>query len=158
MKNIKPIKYKEAPKYPGIVKDMAFIVSNNILAQDIVTTIKKSGGRLLTDVTIFDVYTGDKIDNDKKSIAFSLTFEDSTRTLTDEEVMNVFNKIIDGTYKGGQVVVNTLASGGVGIADSTDKNVPKDILDYVEKEAQKIKDGEITVPENAEEYKEIFGE
>ena len=93
-KIIKPIKYKESSKYPEIKKDLAFIVNKNILAGDIMDQIKKSGGRLLTNIEIFDVYTGDNVKEDEKSIAYSLTFSDPTRTLTDEEVTEVFNKVI----------------------------------------------------------------
>lgn len=93
--SIKPLKYKECSKFPEIKKDMAFIVDNDIMAGELIATIKKSGGRLLSDISVFDVYVGDKIDKNKKSIAFSLTFSDSNKTLTDEEVNVVFNKIID---------------------------------------------------------------
>ena len=54
--------------------------------------IRQSGGRLLTDIDVFDLYPN--IEEGKKSLAYKLTFSDPTRTLTDEEVMNVFNKII----------------------------------------------------------------
>ena len=91
----KPIKFKEAPKYPAIEKDLAFIIDKNISAGEVETVIKKAGGRLLTDVKIFDVYTGENVPSDKKSIAYNLTFQDDNRTLTDEEVMTNFNKIID---------------------------------------------------------------
>ena len=94
IQKVKPLKYKEVNKYPSIVKDMAFIVDKNIFASNIIETIKKSGGRLLTNIDIFDVYKGDNIGEDKVSIAFSLTFEDNTRTLSDEEVNTIFNKII----------------------------------------------------------------
>ena len=50
---------------------------------------------MLTNVEVFDVYTGENVDKDKKSIAYKLTFTDMDKTLTDEEVMNVFHKIID---------------------------------------------------------------
>ena len=93
-KIIKPIKYKESSKYPEIKKDLAFIVNKNILAGDIIEQIKRSGGRLLTNVEVFDVYTGENVSEDEKSIAYSLTFSDPTRTLTDEEVTEVFNKVI----------------------------------------------------------------
>lgn len=96
---IKPIKYREVSKYPSIDKDMAFIIDKNIMAEDIIKTIKKSGGRKLFDVRVFDVYHGANIDKDKKSIAFALTFLDDTKTLTDEEVTNLFNKIIDEVKK-----------------------------------------------------------
>ena len=56
--------------------------------------IKKAGSRLLTDIQVFDVYMGDKIEEDEKSIAYSLTFSDLNRTLSEEEVMVLFNRII----------------------------------------------------------------
>ena len=64
------------------------------MAIDIENTIKKSGGRLLESINVFDYYSGDKIDLDKKSLAFKLTFTDSSRTLEEKEVMDIFNKII----------------------------------------------------------------
>lgn len=93
-KKVKPLKYKEANKYPGISKDLAFVVDKDISNDKLIETIRKSGGRLLTNIDVFDVYTGDKINDNEKSIAYNLLFEDTNRTLTDEEVMNVFNKII----------------------------------------------------------------
>lgn len=93
-KKIKPIKYKETSKYPSIVKDVSFIVDKDTMAIDIENTIKKSGGRLLESINVFDYYSGDKIDLDKKSLAFKLTFTDSSRTLEEKEVMDIFNKII----------------------------------------------------------------
>ena len=92
MTKVKPLKYKEASKYPTIVKDVAFIVPKDMSSSEVETVIKKVGGRLLSDIKVFDVY--DKLENNKKSIAYNLTFMDSNRTLTDEEVMNVFDNII----------------------------------------------------------------
>lgn len=94
MKSIKPIKYKEPSKYPEIKKDVAFAISKNVTCEELEKVIKKAGGRLLTNIDVFDVYTGENLFADQKSIAFSLTFSDSTRTLTDEEVTEVFNNII----------------------------------------------------------------
>ena len=88
-KQVKEIKHKEVSKYPNIVKDVSFIINDDITSEEIVNVIRKSGGKLLTDIKVFDVY------NDKtKSIAYSLTFNDSTKTLTDNEVNEIFNKII----------------------------------------------------------------
>lgn len=95
MSKIKPLKYREAPKYPGMERDMAFILDKDVTAGEVMTTIKKAGGRLLDSVTVFDVYTGENVADDKKSIAFTVNFMDSSRTLTEEEVMTVFNNIID---------------------------------------------------------------
>ena len=94
-KETKPIKYKESSKYPSIIKDVAFVVDKSIQSGTIVDLIKKSGGRLLTDIQVFDVYKGENVKENEKSIAYTLTFMDETKTLSDEEVMQVFNKIIE---------------------------------------------------------------
>ena len=104
IKDIKPIKYKEANRFPTIVKDLAFIVKKDVWCEDIINIIKKQGGRLLTTIDVFDVYYGENVKDDEKSIAFSLTFSDSTRTLTEEEVTILFNKIIDAVVKTGAIL------------------------------------------------------
>jgi len=90
----KGIQVAEISKYPTILKDVAFVLDKEILASDVVREIKKSGGKLLKEIQIFDKYEGEKIDSNKKSLAFKLTFNDLTKTLTDDEVMELFNKII----------------------------------------------------------------
>ncbi len=90
--NVKPIKYKEASKYPEITKDVAFIVDNSIDSETIKNVIKASGKRMLDSVSVFDLYPN--IEEGKKSIAYKLVFKDSTRTLEEDEVMEVFNAII----------------------------------------------------------------
>lgn len=90
--NVKPIKYKEASKYPEIIKDVAFIVDNNVDSETIKNIIKKEGKRMLDSVTVFDLYPN--IEEGKKSIAYKLVFKDNTRTLEEEEVMDIFNTII----------------------------------------------------------------
>ena len=89
---VKGIKSKEVPKYPSVVKDMAFILDNDINAGDVITTITKKGGRIVSNVDVFDVF---KIDNNKKSVAFKITFQDLSKTLTEEEVLKSFNTIIE---------------------------------------------------------------
>lgn len=91
---VSKLKYKEVSKYPKVVKDLAFIVEKNINSEDIVKVIKKSGGKTLTNIEVFDLYTGENVKENEKSIAYSLTFEDMNKTLSDEEVMLIFNKII----------------------------------------------------------------
>lgn len=93
-KTIKPVKFKEASKYPEIKKDLAFVVKKEVEAGSLINQIRKSGGRLLTDVDVFDVYVGENVKENEKSIAFALTFSDASRTLNDEEVTEVFEKII----------------------------------------------------------------
>lgn len=99
-KKVKPIKYKEANKYPEIKKDLAFIMNKDIKSEEVEKIIKKAGGRLLENIEVFDVYTKDIVENEK-SIAYSLTFSDSTRTLSEEEVMEKFNNIINEVEKQG---------------------------------------------------------
>ena len=86
------MKYKDITKFPGIYKDVAFIVDNNITSQELEQAIKKSGGKLLTNIQIFDLYPN--IEEGKKSMAYKLYFQDASRTLEDEEVMQIFNNII----------------------------------------------------------------
>ena len=89
------LKYKEAFKYPSISKDMAYILDRNILVSDVIKTIKRTAGKILQEVDVFDVYEGENIDSNKKSVAFKLVFNGLDKTLTDDEVMEEFNKIID---------------------------------------------------------------
>ena len=88
----KPLKFKEASKYPEIKKDVAFVVPNELTNAEIEAVIKHAGGRLLDNIDIFDIYRD--IEPGKKSMAYNLTFKDDTRTLSDEEVMQVFNNVI----------------------------------------------------------------
>ena len=92
LSRVKPIKYKTASKYPSIEKDSAFIVNNDVTNAEMKEAIKKSAGRMLDSVNIFDIY--ENIEEGKKSMAYKLVFKDETRTLSDEEVMVVFNKVI----------------------------------------------------------------
>lgn len=92
---VRGIKNKEISKYPAVVKDCAFVLDKEVISGDVVETIKKACGRLLDKVEIFDYYVGENIGSNKKSLAFKLTFMDSSRTLNDEEVMKLFNKAID---------------------------------------------------------------
>jgi len=89
------LKYKEAYKYPSIQKDMAYILDKEIDVSDVIKTIQKTANKTLQEVRVFDVYEGDKISSSKKSVAFNLVFNGMDRTLTDEEVMESFNKIIE---------------------------------------------------------------
>mgnify|MGYP002559432296 FL=1 len=88
--NIKNIKYKEIPKYPSVIKDLAFILNNNINAIDVIDEINSSS-RLISNTTVFDVFN---LDNNSKSVAFKITFTDITKTLNEDEVNHALNTII----------------------------------------------------------------
>ncbi len=92
-KKVRPLKYKEISKYPVVNKDLAFIVPDYIRSKDIENTIKKAS-KLITNVEVFDLYKGENVDSDKKSLAYTITFSDMNKTLNDNEVMEIFNKII----------------------------------------------------------------
>ncbi|GAB3803897.1 phenylalanine--tRNA ligase subunit beta [Virgibacillus kimchii] len=87
--------YTQIPKYPSIRRDVAFILNQDVLAGDVKSTIEEIGAPLVKEVQIFDVYEGDHIADGKKSIAYSLLYQHSEKTLKDEEVEASFNKIID---------------------------------------------------------------
>jgi len=89
------LKYKEAYKYPSIQKDMAYLLDKSIDVSEVIKTINKAANKTLQEVSVFDVYEGDRIDSNKKSVAFNLVFNGVDRTLTDDEVMDVFNKIVE---------------------------------------------------------------
>ena len=86
--------YKDIFKYPSIIKDVSFAVDKKVYSEEIERVIKKAGGKLLTNIKVFDVYEGENVLENEKSIAYSLTFNHPDKTLTDEEVTNIFNKII----------------------------------------------------------------
>ena len=86
--------YKKLPKYPSVSRDIAVLVDDAVLSGDIVDTIKKSGGKLLDHVEFFDVYKGAQIPAGKKSMAYSAVFRADDRTLTDEEISKVMDKIL----------------------------------------------------------------
>lgn len=94
-KTVRQVKYKEVSKYPSVHKDLAFLVKKETKANEIEEILKKVGGRLLTAIRVFDVYEGEQLNEKEKSIAFALTFQDQNRTLTDEEVTTIFNKMIE---------------------------------------------------------------
>lgn len=94
-KKVGKMKYKEISKFQSVKKDISILVDENIMAQDLQKAIKNSGGKLLQSVNVFDVYNGKGIPEGKKSIAFSVELGDSTKTLTDEEINAVMNKVTE---------------------------------------------------------------
>ena len=98
-KRVGKMKYKEISKFPSVKKDVAFVVDKTLTSKEVEKAIKNGGGSTLTDIEIFDVYTGVGVGLDKKSMAYSLTFSDNKKTLTDEEVNSLMDKIIDTVSK-----------------------------------------------------------
>lgn len=94
------------------------------------------------------------VDQDQNKLAPDNVITSAMKNI-DVAVYNLVESMIEGNYKGGEVIVNTLSMNGVGIAPTSDKNVPPDVLTYVQEQADKIKAGEIKVPQNEKEYKEL---
>lgn len=81
-------------KYPAIKRDLAIVVDQFTPSQKIESLIIQTGGELLRSVELFDVYRGKQIDSDKKSFAFTMTFQSNERTLTETEVDTEINNIL----------------------------------------------------------------
>ncbi|MBM0067156.1 phenylalanine--tRNA ligase subunit beta [Alkalicoccobacillus gibsonii] len=88
------IQYKPLPRFPSIVRDIALVVNQDQTAAEIQRTIQGAGGSLLTSVQLFDHYEGEHLEEGKKSLAFSLTYLDPEKTLTDAEVEEVHQTIL----------------------------------------------------------------
>lgn len=87
--------YQDVPRYPSVSRDLALVLSREIPAGTVEQTIRQAAGPLLIDLVLFDVYTGENVGEDEKSIAFSLKFQDPSRTLQDEEVTAVYESIVE---------------------------------------------------------------
>lgn len=88
------IRYTPLPKFPPADRDLAFVLEENIEVADVIELIKETAGPLLENIEIFDIYRGEKIPEGKKSVAFSLLFRSYERTLRDEEINEIQDKII----------------------------------------------------------------
>jgi phenylalanyl-tRNA synthetase beta chain len=86
-------------KFPAVERDFAFVMSKTVKVGDVVKEIRKAGAGLLTQVEVFDVYEGDKLERGQKSVAVRLTFQDKNATLQDQQVVDVSNKIVESLNK-----------------------------------------------------------
>ncbi|HBJ1648421.1 TPA: phenylalanine--tRNA ligase subunit beta [Clostridium botulinum] len=86
-------KYKALPKFPAVTRDIALLVEDSILVQEIEECIRKAGGNLVEKVQLFDIYKGKQIPDGKKSIAYAIAYR-ADKTLTDKEVNKVHDKIL----------------------------------------------------------------
>jgi phenylalanyl-tRNA synthetase beta chain len=89
-----PKKYKPVPRFPGIEFDLAFVVDQNVAAASIEHVIRRFGGNLVTQVSVFDVFLGSSIGEGKKSIAFRINFLDSAKTLTLNDIQPIIDQIV----------------------------------------------------------------
>jgi phenylalanyl-tRNA synthetase beta chain len=85
---------KELPKYPAVSRDLAIVVDETAGAGTILEAVRKAGGRILEDATLFDVYRDTRLGEGKKSLAYAITFRAPDRTLTDAEIGSAMDKVL----------------------------------------------------------------
>ncbi|MGB1253776.1 MAG: phenylalanine--tRNA ligase subunit beta, partial [Candidatus Promineifilaceae bacterium] len=96
--NIPPTpKVNAIPDFPPVREDLALIVDNEVASSKVEAAIRKAGGYLLKNVSLFDVYTGDKVAAGKKSLAYHLTFQSPSKTLKDKDIAKMRKKILGTT-------------------------------------------------------------
>ncbi|HDC8303293.1 TPA: phenylalanine--tRNA ligase subunit beta [Staphylococcus aureus] len=98
------INYQPIPRFPGMSRDIALEVDQNIPAADLLSTIHAHGGNILKDTLVFDVYQGEHLEKGKKSIAIRLNYLDTEETLTDERVSKVQAEIEAALIEQGAVI------------------------------------------------------
>ena len=86
--------YKPLPKYPSIIRDFAFVLKEEIYVKEIENIIRRLGGDILESFKLFDVYKGDQVEEGHKSVAYTLTYRHKERTLTDDDVNKINDKIL----------------------------------------------------------------
>lgn len=87
--------YQMISKYPTITRDIALLVNEEITNKAILDAINAKGGAYLTDVTLFDVYEGSHLPAHKKSLAYTLTYQDKAGTLVEAKVNQAFDKVVE---------------------------------------------------------------
>jgi len=86
--------FESVSKFPEVRRDIAIIVDRELPASALIKAVQSTAGELLSDARIFDIYEGQGIDSNKKSVGLGLTFRDYSRTLNDEDVTNLVQKIL----------------------------------------------------------------
>ncbi|WP_026690603.1 phenylalanine--tRNA ligase subunit beta [Alteribacter aurantiacus] len=89
------VRYEPIPRFPSMDRDIALVVDEKISSGKLEAVIRYEGGRLLKGVKLFDLYEGENLEEGKKSLAFSLKYQDPERTLTDEDVSKVHNRVVE---------------------------------------------------------------
>ena len=105
--NFNPVvKYKKLPNTTPVLRDIAFVVNDEVTNAEIIKVIKKvSDKNIFKEANLFDIYKGENIGDGKKSLAYRITLHDTQKTLTDAEIENEVNKIKQGLEKNIQDLV-----------------------------------------------------
>lgn len=92
-------KMAQVSKYPTVSRDLALVVSKDVLVDSMIRTIKKNGKSIVRDVEVFDVYEGEFLPSNIKSVAFSITYGSDNKTLVDQEIQEAENSILNALFK-----------------------------------------------------------
>jgi phenylalanyl-tRNA synthetase beta chain len=87
--------FTELSKFPEVRRDLAVVVDKTVAAAELMKNVRAVAGGYLTDLRLFDVYEGKGIDPKRKSLALGLTFRDQSRTLSDSDVNEIVDQVID---------------------------------------------------------------
>ena len=94
----KHVQYRRVSKYPSVTRDLSLLVDKSVKYLDLENSVKKLSSKLLKDIILFDVYEGDKIKKNKKSLAISFVFRNNESTLkdseVDKEILNIYNYLV----------------------------------------------------------------
>jgi len=88
------IKYEGLARFPAVTRDISLVMKKTVLAGQIEEIIRNNGGKILEDYKLFDVYEGENVGEDEKSLAYSIRFRAKDRTLEDKDVTEVMDKIL----------------------------------------------------------------
>jgi phenylalanyl-tRNA synthetase beta chain len=91
-----PIHYDthSVPEYPPVLEDLAVVVDDTLPAEKVAETIRAAGGKIVVNVSLFDVYRSEQIGAGKKSLAYNITYQASDKTLTDKDVAGIRTRIV----------------------------------------------------------------
>ena len=92
-------KYKAIGKFPAIERDYSFVCDRNLEAELIENTIRENGQGLVAKISLFDIYTGEHIEEDKKSISYKVLYRANDRTLKDKDIGKIEKKILEELEK-----------------------------------------------------------
>jgi len=95
----KQVKISELPKYPEVKRDLALLLDEKVDFIDLYNYAFQTERKLLKNVDLFDVYTGDKLPVGKKSYAMSFVLQDDNKTLTDKQIDKIMSKLQEGFKK-----------------------------------------------------------
>lgn len=90
----RPVVHRPLPRFPGVVRDLALVVPGEVESGEIIGAIREMESPLIKTISLFDVYTGEQVPSGQKSLAYSILYQAEDRTLTDEEVNRLHQKVV----------------------------------------------------------------